>query len=248
MNRVSPDPIERAAARASRPLGWLLLALVGLFACLVIQAPEDRTQGVIQKILYVHVPTVLGAYLGFVVTALGGALYLWRSEERWDRLAAAAAEVGVVICTLVLLVGPIWARGTWGRWWTWDLRLTLTLLLWFVYVAYLLLRSFTEAGPRSARFAAVYGMAGLLVIPLNYFAIELAGGRSMHPENLEGASLGAGMGLPFAVGMLTAVVAFLWLLALRVRIAALRARVEEEEMLAADAPARAGGGTGSWPG
>ena len=248
MNRVSPDPIERAAARASRPLGWLLLALVVLFAFLVIQAPEDRTQGVIQKILYVHVPTVLGAYLGFIVTALAGAFYLWRDEERWDRLAASAAEVGVVFCTLVLLVGPLWARGTWGRWWTWDLRLTLTLLLWFVYVAYLLLRSFTEGGPRSARFASVYGMAGLVVIPLNYFAIELAAGRSMHPENLEGQSLGAGMGLPFAVGMLTAGVAFLWLLALRVRIAALRARVEEEEILAADAPARAGSGAGSWPG
>jgi heme exporter protein C len=238
---VSPDPIERTAARAARPLGACLLALLVVFAFLVVQAPEDRTQGVIQKILYVHVPTVLGAYLGFLVTALGGALYLWRDEERWDRLAASAAEVGVVFCTLVLLVGPLWARGTWGRWWTWDLRLTLTLLLWFVYVAYLLLRSFTEGGPRTARFASVYGMAGLVVIPLNYFAIELAGGRSMHPENLEGGSLGEGMGLPFAVGMLAAVVGFAWLLALRVRIAGLRARLEEGEILReAAAPARGG--------
>ena len=214
---MSPDPIERAAARVSRPLGACLLALLVVFAFLVVQAPEDRSQGVIQKIFYVHVPTVLGAYLGFFVTALAGALYLWRDEERWDRLAASAAEVGVIFCTLVLLVGPIWAKGTWGRWWTWDLRLTLTLLLWFVYVAYLLLRSFTEGGPRTARFASVYGMAGLVVIPLNYFALELAGGRSMHPENLEGGSFGEGMGLPFAVGMLVALVAFAWLLALRVQ-------------------------------
>jgi heme exporter protein C len=242
---VSPDPIERTAARAARPLGACLLALLVVFAFLVIQAPEDRTQGVIQKILYVHVPTVLGAYLGFLVTALGGALYLWRDEERWDRLAASAAEVGVVFCTLVLLVGPLWARGTWGRWWTWDLRLTLTLLLWFVYVAYLLLRSFTEGGPRTARFASVYGMAGLVVIPLNYFAIELAGGRSMHPENLEGGSLGEGMGLPFAVGMVAALVGFAWLLALRVRIAGLRARLEEGEILAREAAAPARGGAAS---
>jgi heme exporter protein C len=238
---VSPDPIERAATRASHPLGWCLLALLAVFAFLVIQAPEDRTQGVIQKILYVHVPTVLGAYLGFLLTALGGALYLWRDEERWDRLAASAAEVGVVFCTLVLLVGPLWAKGTWGRWWTWDLRLTLTLLLWFVYVAYLLLRSFTEGGPRTARFASVYGMAGLVVIPLNYFAIDLAGGRSMHPENLEGGSLGEGMGLPFALGMLVVLVAFAWLLALRVRIAGLRARLEEGEILARESAAARGG-------
>ncbi len=242
---MSPDPIERAAARASRPLGALLLVLLVVFAFLVIQAPEDRSQGVIQKILYVHVPTVLGAYLGFLVTALAGALYLWRDEERWDRLAASAAEVGVIFCTLVLLVGPLWAKGTWGRWWTWDLRLTLTLLLWFVYVAYLLLRSFTEGGPRTARFASVYGMAGLVVIPLNYFAIELAGGRSMHPENLERGSLGEGMGLPFAVGMLVVLVAFAWLLSLRVRIAGLRARLEEGEALAREAPAPARGGAGS---
>lgn len=247
MRRVSPDPIERAAARVCRPLGACLLALLVVFAFLVVQAPEDRSQGVIQKIFYVHVPTVLGAYLGFFVTALAGALYLWRDEERWDRLAASAAEVGVLFCTLVLLVGPIWAKGTWGRWWTWDLRLTLTLLLWFVYVAYLLLRSFTEGGPRTARFASVYGMAGLVVIPLNYFAIDLARGRSMHPENLEGGSFGEGMGLPFAMGMGVALVAFLWLLALRVRVAGLRARTESDEVLEGERPGRTPSGAGSWP-
>jgi heme exporter protein C len=193
------------------------------------------------------VPTVLGAYLGFVVTAVAGALYLWRDEERWDRLAVSAAEVGVVFCTLVLLVGPIWAKGTWGRFWTWDLRLTLTLLLWFVYVAYLLLRSFTEGGARTARFASVYGMTGLLVIPLNYFAIELARGRSMHPENLEGGSFGEGMGLPFAVGMAVALLAFLWLLALRVRVAGLRALTELDGALEGEHPGRTASGAGSWP-
>ena len=110
--------------------------------------------------------------------------------------------MGVFFCTLVLLTGPIWAKGTWGRWWTWDLRLTLTLLLYLVYVSYLLLRSFTEGSERAARFAAVYAIAGLAVIPLNYFAIDLAGGRTVHPENLGRGSLGAGMGAPFALGML----------------------------------------------
>jgi heme exporter protein C len=229
---VAPDPLERAARRASRPLGALVLALAAAWAVLVVRAPDDATQGVVQKILYVHVPTIFSAYLGFLVTALAGLVYLWRDEERWDRLAAAAAEVGVLFCTVFLITGPIWAKGTWGRWWSWDLRLTLTLLLWFVYLAYLLLRSFTEGGPRAARFASVYGMAALVVIPLNYLAIDLAGGRSMHPENLGRGSLGAGMGWPFAAGVATALTAFLYLLALRLRLGGLRARAAQHAGLA----------------
>ena len=206
------------------------------FAALVVNAPVDSVQGVIQKILYVHAPCAMAAYLGFLLTAVGGGLYLWRGDERFDRFAASAAEVGVFFCTLVLITGPIWGRGTWGSWWSWDLRLTVTLLLFLVYLAYLLLRSFTEGSERTARFAAVYGIAGLTVIPLNYFAIELAGGRSIHPENLGSGSLGAGMGLPFAAGIVTAIVAFSHLLLGRLDIAGLRAQLAERE-LESDAPA-----------
>jgi len=206
-----------------------LAVSAALWAFFVWRAPIDAMQGPIQKILYVHVPVVLGAYLGFFLTALGGGLYLWRREERWDRLAAAAAEVGVLFCTLVLVTGPIWAKGTWGRWWTWDLRLTLTLLLYLVYVSYLLLRSFTEGSERAARFAAVYAIAGLAVIPLNYFAIDLAGGRTVHPENLGRGSLGAGMRAPFALGMLTAVAAFAHLLVRRLEVGALRSERDRRE-------------------
>ena len=204
----------------------ILLASAALWAAFVWRAPIDSVQGPIQKILYVHVPCVVGAYLGFALTAAGGAVYLWRRDERWDRLSAASAEVGVLFCTLVLLSGPIWAKGTWGRWWTWDLRLTLTLLLYLVYVSYLLLRSFTEGSERAARFAAVYAIAGLVVMPLNYWAIDLAGGRTVHPENLRSDSLGAGMGAPFALGMLTAVAAFGYLLVRRLEVGALRGELD----------------------
>jgi len=162
-------------------------------------------------------------------------LFLWKGDDAWDRLARSAAEVGVLFCTLMIVTGPIWARGTWGRWWSWDLRLTITLLLWFVYLAYLLLRSFTEGSERAARFAAVYGIAGLAVIPLNYFAIQLAGGRAMHPENLGGGSLGAGMGLPFLLGVLTTLAAFAHLLARRVEVEGLRARLAERAAAGRDA-------------
>jgi heme exporter protein C len=207
-----------------RASGLLLVGLLAAAAYVVLTAPVDATQGVIQKILYVHVPCALSAYLGFLVTGLGGALYLWRNEERFDRLALSGAEVGVIFCTLTLLSGPVWARGTWGQWWVWDPRLSVTLLLWFIYVAYLLLRSFTEGSERTARFAAVYGLVGTLAIPLNYYAIDLFGGAAMHPENLESGSLGAGMRLPFALSMLTGAAAFAHLLLLRLDLETRRVR------------------------
>jgi len=195
--------------------GVALGLMTAIWAYLVISAPIDSTQGIIQKILYVHVPCWFAAYAGFGLTAIGGALYLWKNDERFDRMAVAGAEVGVLFCTLGLVSGPIWAKGTWGHWWAWDPRLTVTLVLWFIYLAYLLLRSFTEGDARTARFAAVYGIAGLFAIPLNYFAIQLFGGAAMHPDNLERGSLGAGMGWPFASGVITALVALVHLVLLR---------------------------------
>jgi heme exporter protein C len=221
-------PAEFAWIRRSlRPSGWLLALLAALWLGAVARAPLDSMQGVIQKILYVHVPCAFAAYAGFIVTALCSALYLWRNDERLDRVAAASAEVGVVFCTLVIVSGPIWAKGTWGHWWAWDPRLTLTLLLWFIYLAYLLLRSFTEGSARTARFAAVYGVAGALAIPLNYYAIEIFGGAAMHPDNLERRSLGAGMGWPFLLGVLTGLAAYLHLVLLRADLESLRVGVQD---------------------
>lgn len=220
--------------RAARPLGWGVAVLAIVYAVSVATAPIDSVQGEIQKILYVHPPLAYGAYLGFVVTAIGGLVYLWKDREDFDRLAIAGAEVGLIFCTLMMITGPIWARGTWGQWWSWDPRLTVTLLLWFIYLAYVLLRAFGDAGPRTARFAAVYGIVGVLLIPLNYYVIEIFGSRSMHPENLERGSLGDGMGFPFLMGNLTLGVAFVWLLLRRWQVENLRAiaarwhRAEEE--------------------
>jgi heme exporter protein C len=215
---------ERGFAACARISGWLLVAALPVYVFSVVQAPIDRVQGIVQKILYVHPPCAFAAYAGFLLTAVFGALYLWKDRAHYDRAAAAAAEVGVLFCALMLVTGPIWGKATWGRWWSWDLRLTLTLLLFLVYLAYLLLRSFTEGDERAARFSAVYGIAGLLVIPLNYFAIDLGGGRSMHPEKLERGSLGEGMGLPFLMGGVCALLAFTYLWSYRVQLAGLTHR------------------------
>lgn len=228
-SNVSSVPVSQlglgpVASSARTVVGGLLGLLVIAYAYSVASAPIDSVQGIIQKILYVHPPLAYGAYLGFVITAVGGAVYLWRDDEKWDRLAVAGAEVGVIFCTLMIVTGPIWAKGTWGKWWSWDPRLTVTLLLWFVYLAYLLLRNFSGGGTRTARFAAVYGLVGAVLIPLNYFVIEIFEGRGMHPENLDRGSLGDGMGMPFLIGNLTLFVAFTWLLLLRWEVENLRAR------------------------
>ncbi|MCA9512093.1 MAG: cytochrome c biogenesis protein CcsA [Myxococcota bacterium] len=221
---ASSHSLERTSARARRPLGAATAALLVVWAWYVANAPIDSVQGVIQKILYVHPPLAYGAYLGFIVTAIAGALYLRTDREAWDRLAIAGAEVGTLFCALMMITGPIWAKGTWGKWWSWDPRLTVTLLLFFIYLAYLFLRAFTEGGARTARFAAVYGIVGVLLIPLNYFVIEIFDERAMHPENLERGSLGAGMGMPFLLGNLALFAAFLYLLVLRFEVETLRAR------------------------
>ena len=208
-----------------RATGLVLAVLAAVTAWLVAAAPVDAIQGIVQKILYVHVPCAFSAYLGFFVTGLGGGLYLARREERWDRLAIAGAEVGVLFCTLNIATGPIWAKATWGHWWVWDPRLTVTLLLWFIYLAYLLLRSFTEESERAARLAAVYGLLGMLAIPLNYYAIELFGGAALHPDNLERDSLGAGMRAPFAFSVLTGLAALWHLICLRLDLESRRVRL-----------------------
>lgn len=226
----SVSSLERFAARAVRPTGIALLAVAALAGWVIARAPADAVQGVLYKILFVHAPAAFAAYLGFVLTALGGGLYLWRNDEQWDRLAAAAAEVGLLFCTLVIATGPIWAKGAWGKPWVWDPRLVVTALLWVAYLAYALLRSFSDEGPRTARFAAVYGIAGVLLIPLNYFAIDLFGGRAQHPENLQRGSLGVGIAGPFLAGLSAMLLAFIWLLALRIEVGGLRARAERRRL------------------
>ncbi len=221
--------LEQDAARLRGWLGYPLLLLLAVYAWAVIAAPIDNVQGVIQKILYVHPPQAYGAYLGFIITAISGGLYLWTRREEFDRLAIAATEVGVIFCTLMLVTGPIWARGTWGKWWSWDPRLTVTLLLWFIYLAYMLLRSFSGGGTRTARFAAVYGIVGIVLIPLNYYIIEIFDKRSIHPENLERGSLGAGMGWPFVIGNLALFFVFAYFVLLRWEVESLRTRAARDE-------------------
>ena len=150
---------------------------VGIFLGLVV-APVEAFQGEPYRILYIHVPSVVTAYVGFTVTFVASVLYLWRRTLGYDRLAAASAEVGQVFLTLVLLTGPIWGRPVWGAWWTWDARLTTALILWFIFAGYLMLRAWV--GPQSAAASAVVAVIGFLDIPLIHWSAVLL--RTLHPQ------------------------------------------------------------------
>lgn len=142
--------------------------------------PLEAIQGPAQKILYVHAPAAWVAFMAFGLVAIASGLYLWLREDRLDRIAESSAEVGVVFTTVVLTTGPLWGRPIWGAYWTWDARLTLTLFLWFIYVAYLVMRGALEDRATRARYSAVLGILGALLIPFIHLSVYLF--RTLHPQ------------------------------------------------------------------
>ncbi|MEX2206634.1 MAG: cytochrome c biogenesis protein CcsA [Myxococcota bacterium] len=213
-----------ARVGSARGVGAGALALLALWLGLVVgYAPIEQVQGIVQKIFYVHIPAIIPTYLGFLLTAVGGVGFLRTRRDSWDQLAASGAEVGVVFCTLMLVVGPIWAKPVWGHWWVWDLRLTSTLVLWFIYVAYLFLRGLAFGSDAARTFTSVYGIVGTAAIPFVYFAVDLAQGSTMHPSNPAREGLPAEMGRTVGVGMIAFVGVFAWLVARRMELAALEA-------------------------
>jgi len=211
-----------------------LLALVSVAAALVLAlrwAPTERTMGDVQRIFYFHVPSAWVAFLCFFLVFAGSVGTLVGGRRGWDILALSAAEVGVLFCTIVLVTGPIWARPAWGIWWTWDARLTSTLMLWLTYVAYLLLRHYAADARRRATLAAVVGILGFLDVPIVYFSIRWW--RTQHPQPVimggKGSGLAPDMALTFLVCLVAVTLLGAALLLQRIRLEYLR-----DEAYAAD--------------
>lgn len=162
----------------------LTIAAVAAVAVTYIRAifftPLEALQGPAQKILYVHAPAAWVAFMAFALVAVASALYLWLREDRLDRVAESSAEVGVVFTTVVLTTGPLWGKPIWGAYWTWDARLTLTLFLWFIYLAYLVMRGALDDRATRARYSAVLGILGALLIPFIHLSVYLF--RTLHPR------------------------------------------------------------------
>ena len=185
MTTPSPSASARGAAPAIRGgMDWLfalaVIAIAFALARVIYYTPFEAIQGPAQKIFYLHLPAALAAFLAFGIVALSSIGYLWLGDPRLDRAAESSAEVGVVFTTVVLVTGPLWARPVWGTWWTWDARLTLTLFLWFIYVGYLVLRGAIEDPSLRARYSAVLGILGSLLIPFIHLSVYLF--RTLHPR------------------------------------------------------------------
>jgi heme exporter protein C len=172
-----------------------MLAAVLLMATALSRAiwftPAERLQGLAQKIFYVHLPSAWVAFLAFGLTAIAGGVWLFIKDARLDRFAESSAEVGVIFTTGVLVSGPLWGKPIWGAWWVWDARLTLTLFLWFLYLGYLVLRSAVDDPEARARYSAVVGILGALLIPFIHLSVYLF--RTQHPTPIVANTAGIQM-------------------------------------------------------
>jgi heme exporter protein C len=184
---------------------WMTVAVAMIF----FYAPVESKMGIVQKIFYFHVPLAWNAFLGFLLVFIASFRYLATRDPKWDARALAAAEVGVLFTTLVLITGPIWAKPVWGIWWTWDARLTLTLVLWLIYMGYLMLRRYVESPDRRATLAAIVGVAGFIDVPLVYFAIRWW--RTQHPQPVIMGGEGSGLDPKMATTLWVCSAAFLLL-------------------------------------
>lgn len=225
--------------------GWITalwaattLAMFTALWAVFVHAPEERVLGAAQKIFYFHVPAALVTY-GAVAVLLGGSLgYLWTRDPRWDSLSRAATECGLLFCSLVLITGPIWARPAWGAWWTWEARLTTTLLLWLLLLACLKVRDLADHPDLGARLASIVGIVAALDVPIIHKAVVWW--RGQHPVIFapdKPDALAPQMRASFLVCLVAFFMLFCLLLALRYRLASLEERLSR----ASDAVGHGGG-------
>lgn len=223
--------------RLTTLLGAATLLSLLVAIALGLSAPLDVNQGSLVRVMFLHVPSAWMSYLAYVGTGVFGLLYLLKRDRRWDRLAMASAEIGVLFTIVVLIGGMLWAKPTWGVYWTWDARLTTTALSLVVYGGYLLIRSLIDDPDKRARVSAVVGLVGTLYVPINYMAVEWWRGvhqtqtlRLLGKPSFEAAPI-------YGWVLLVATVAFtiLYVYLLRVRgILAVREEAREERELLGD--------------
>ncbi len=222
----------RYLPRFTKGLDLIVIALVGFaFYLALFHAPTERTMGDVQRIFYFHVPSAMMAFLGFLIVMVGSVVYLANGSRRWDGVAQAGAEIGLLFCTITLLTGPVWARSAWGTWWTWDARLSTTLVLWLIYLAYIMLRGYMSEDVRMRRFSAVLGILGALDVPIVYFSVRWW--RTQHPTTFvtERGAMEPAMATSLRMGMLAIFLLFLALLLKRLALEKLK---EDRDRLRAE--------------
>ena len=228
------------SSRATRVMGALAVLGLGATVALGLTLPLTEEQREYSRLIAIHPPLAWCAYLAFGVTALASGLYLWKATRSpvWDHVAGASAEIGVVFTALTLLTGSIWGRPTWGVWWVWDARLTLTALMLVLFLGYLALRRVQDDVDVRARRSAVVGVLSVLVVPINHFAVEWW--RTLHQgESLSTGSADGRFVAAMLVGFVSMTILYAWLLVHRLRVERLQQRLEAEGLELAIAERRA---------
>lgn len=230
------ENMEKGGKSRGKILGGLTLLsiVVGLYWGLIV-APPDAYQGDVQRIMYLHIPSILIAYLSFFLVFVGSCLYLWKREKRDDILAFSAAEIGVLFTALTIVEGSIWGKPTWGVWWTWDARLTLTAILLLIFVGYLMLRSLVEEESRAASSAAILGILGFLDIPLVHMSVYWW--RTLHqapsilrPDKSPWENIHPTLLTALAINFVAFVLLYFYLLSLRYRVGEMTEEIKTRRM------------------
>jgi heme exporter protein C len=205
------------------PLMLIAMVLFASAPLVVANAPVEQTMGLVQKIFYYHVPSAMLLFVSAFVCGIASAVFLFRRSAAADRVALAAGELVVLFGLIVLVTGPIWARKAWGVWWEWDARLTSSLLLWMIFVAYLMVRRF--GGPGSEKLAAAMALFGMANVPFVYVSVNYW--RTLHPKTSVVMTLAPGMRGPFWFCVAAFAILYLLLLTLRKRLEDRQAMVEQ---------------------
>ncbi len=187
----------------------LLLSVVCIAISLVLVflvAPTEKTMGNVQRIFYFHVSSAWVAFLAFGVTCYCSVAFLIKKNMSWDKYANASAEIGLLLCTITLITGSLWARPVWGIWWTWDSRLTTTLILWLIYLSYSMLRGYVDVEIKRAYLSSVVGIIGFINVFLVYFSIRLW--NTQHPSPVIAGGEGSGLELTMLLTLLFSVFSF----------------------------------------
>ncbi|TET54323.1 MAG: cytochrome C assembly protein [Actinobacteria bacterium] len=210
------------SSRINNILAIILIPLFLIAIYLVFYyAPVEQILGFSQKIFYFHVPLAWNGLLGFTIVFVASIAYLRTQKKIYDIVAHSAAEIGIIFTTLVLITGPIWAKPAWGTWWTWDVRLTTTLVLWLLYVGYFMLANSVEEEGKRGRFSAVYGVIAFIDVPLVFFSIRWW--NSIHPvifntPSSGGMQLDPQMKVAFFFSLFVFTVLFAVLMTLRIKL------------------------------
>jgi heme exporter protein C len=236
--------VANTSSRVTKALGAItLVGLVVLVPLVFWWSPADSDQHDLVRIMYVHVPVAWLAYLAFVITAIGSAMYLWKRSVWWDLVAASSAEIGVLFCALALFTGSIWGRHTWGTYWEWtDVRIVTTLVLLLMYVGYLALRRVAGDPHQRSQRAAVVGLVAVLNIPIVRFSVDWWANRTLHQKatvKLGDTELDGLMLFTLMFSLVVATVLFAWMLVHRFRVAWLEEQIEHRGLDVALADRRA---------